>query len=533
MSIRTDILRLRNTPELSRLIGELGSQQRLAYNWGVDQLNRQPRLEMRTVTRLGHTDTLSSRFGPVRKADRTRWWAPRYIHQDGYEKAHLANERFAQDRSARLDRIADAKAKGEEPRARDTRPHRRKLAHRRRKTGHSLTINSHHHLRWICICGQVRPPKNEWCKHCGCADFDLRKFALAGYVDKVFETVTDLPSDIRSVRFVEVGPHRPNSPLASRRYCLHVSAEFNDPVQPNVHRPDKDGFVEMTRADIVGLDDGSAKRRYTRGGERIHWFFDTGQFYSHRERYPKRKKSSEQRAIARKQKNSRRRRRAERQGLERNRIREAERRRQFNHHAIDLIRTARPTVIAIENKSIKPMMSSAKGNIDNPGRRVRQKAGLNRTLAEAGLSGLGSILSSQCQKAGVRLEGVHAPGSSQTCSRCGKRRKDNRESQAVFLCRHCRYRGDADFNAAEILGNRLWCRIRERLDGEMPPVEDFPTGWQEQPSQRGQQRLFALNRVQAGAHRDERVSGKPVRRRGETRVAEGEQTQPHFLPGFT
>ena len=141
MTIRTVILRLRNKPALSRLIGELQSQQRLAYNWGVDQLNWQPGLEMRTVARLGYTNTLSSRFGPVRKAAPARWWVPRYIHQDGYEKAYLANERFAQDRTERLGRIADAQAKGEEPRARDIRPHRPTLKHRRRKGGRSLAIS--------------------------------------------------------------------------------------------------------------------------------------------------------------------------------------------------------------------------------------------------------------------------------------------------------------------------------------------------------------------------------------------------------
>ena len=547
MTVRTEILRLRNTPERSRLIGELISQQRLAYNWGVDQLNRQPGLEKRTSASKGHTDTLSSRFSRDKKRTisvgrgRKRkeitpahWKALAYIHQDGYEKAHLANERFRLDREARLQRIKDAEDKGEEPRPRDIRPHRRTLKHRRRKNVQSLTVNSHHNLRWVCACGIVRPYKSEWCKRCGSSDLDTRKLVLKGYTDVVIETVTDLPENVRSVRFVEIGEHRPNAPLADRRYCLHVSAQFVDPPQPNVDRPDKDNYVAISRADVVGLDDGAAdarKRRRTAEGQRIHWFFDTGHSYAHQERYPKRKVADEQRAIARKQQNSRRKRRAERQRLERNRIREAERRRQFNHHAIDLIKTAHPTVIAIENKSIKPMMSSAKGNVDNPGQKVRQKAGLNRTLAAAGLSGLQAILASQCQKAGVLLQPVHHQGSSRTCSQCGHRHKNNRESQAVFLCRRCKYQGDADFNAAEVLGNRLWCQIRERLDGEMPPVEDYPTGWRKQPSRLGQQRLFKLNRIPAGAHLDERVRGKPASGAGMARV--GEQTQPQLLPGFT
>ena len=172
---------------------------------------------MRTSKRLGHTDTLSSRLGPIRKADPVRWWAPRYIHQDGYEKAYLANERFSQDRNARLARIADAEAKGEEPRPRDIRPYRRTLKHRRRKNKQSLTINSHHNLRWMCACGAVRPYKSEWCKRCGSSDLDTRKLALKGYTDVVIETFTDLPRNVRNVRFVEIGEHRPNAPLLPAR----------------------------------------------------------------------------------------------------------------------------------------------------------------------------------------------------------------------------------------------------------------------------------------------------------------------------
>ena len=534
MTVRTEILRLRNTPERSRLIGELSSQQRLAYNWGVDQLNRQPGLEKRTSASKGHTDTLSSRFSPVWRADTARWWAPRYIHQDGYEKAHLANERFRQDREARLRRIKDAEDKGEEPRPRDIRPHRRTLKHRRRKNRQSLTVNSHHNLRWVCACGIVRPYKSEWCKRCGSSDLDTRKLVLKGYTDVVIETVTDLPENVRSVRFVEIGEHRPNAPLADRRYCLHVSAQFVDPPQPNVDRPDKDNYVAISRADVVGLDDGAAdarKRRRTAEGQRIHWFFDTGHSYAHQERYPKRKVANEQRAIARKQRNSRRKRRAERRHREMNRIRAADKQRQFNAHAIDFLETSHPTVIAIEGKQVKNLIKSSKGTADNPGKKVAQTRGRNRTMSSANLSGLLGILGSQAQKRGVLIQSVHHQGSSQTCSRCGHRHKNNRESQAVLLCRRCKYQGDADFNAAEILGNRLWCRIRERLDGEMPPVEDYPTGWREQPSRLGQQHLFTLNRIPTGAHLDERVRGKPASGAGMARV--GEQTQPQLLPGFT
>ena len=43
---------------------------------------------------------------------------------------------------------------------------------------------------------------------------------------------------------------------------------------------------------------------------------------------------------------------------------------------------------------------------------------------------------------------VNPAYTSQCCSGCGHVAKDNRESQAVFLCVACGYTGNADVNAA-------------------------------------------------------------------------------------
>ena len=76
-----------------------------------------------------------------RQANRQRANAPYHIHQEGAEHAWEANQRLQQSRTERLDRIEKAIARGEEPKHRDVRPHRRTLAHRCRKHGRlSLTI---------------------------------------------------------------------------------------------------------------------------------------------------------------------------------------------------------------------------------------------------------------------------------------------------------------------------------------------------------------------------------------------------------
>jgi transposase len=52
------------------------------------------------------------------------------------------------------------------------------------------------------------------------------------------------------------------------------------------------------------------------------------------------------------------------------------------------------------------------------------------------------------QKAPGRVVKVNPAYTSQCCSACGHVAKDNRESQAVFLCVACGYTGNADVNAA-------------------------------------------------------------------------------------
>ena len=369
MNVRTEILRLWNNPEISRLIGELAGQQRLAYNWAVDVLNREPRLPARTGKKT--PDSLSGRCGAIRRANPTRWNAPFFIHQAGYEQAHLANERFAKDRADRMARVEAAETDGETPKRRDVRPHRRTLAHRRRKEQRSLTVNSHYHIYRFCVCGyRYNPTSVRRCGKCGSTELDRRRFALKGHLDTTFEARSDLPDNVRSIRFVETGKHRTNAPLAARRYCLHVSAEYPDPAPPDLSAAELD--------DIIGLDDGVKNR----------WTTSDGQHYQFAEPYPRRNLPQIRQHLAHKPKRSRRRRKIERRELERSRRRNAERARQFNHHARHILSVNRPAAVAIENKRVSNMTRSAKGTAENPGRQVKAKSSLNRSLQDAMLKEL-------------------------------------------------------------------------------------------------------------------------------------------------
>jgi transposase len=150
-----------------------------------------------------------------------------------------------------------------------------------------------------------------------------------------------------------------------------------------------------------------------------------------------------QQRLARSQKGSNRR-ASTRTAIAKLRAREADRRKDWVEQTST--RLAREfDVIRVEDLRIVEMTRSAKGTVDNPGKRVRQKAGLNRGILS---NGWGQLVRRLERKAAGRVERIPAAYTSQTCSRCGTRDREARESQAVFRCRSCNYTANADLNAA-------------------------------------------------------------------------------------
>ncbi|MEU6197962.1 transposase [Streptomyces sp. NPDC047061] len=102
-------------------------------------------------------------------------------------------------------------------------------------------------------------------------------------------------------------------------------------------------------------------------------------------------------------------------------------------------------VIRFEKLNIKNMTRSAKGTITEPGKNVRQKAGLNRGILA---QGWGLLRRRTEQKAPGRVEDVPAPYTSLRCSACGWIEKKSRKSQADFVCVSCGFTCNADENAS-------------------------------------------------------------------------------------
>jgi transposase len=102
-------------------------------------------------------------------------------------------------------------------------------------------------------------------------------------------------------------------------------------------------------------------------------------------------------------------------------------------------------VIRVEKLPITSMTRSVKGTLEEPGRNVAQKTGLNRGISKAGW---GFLVRRLEDKAPGRVEQVPAAYTSQCCSACGHVDRKSRENQADFRCTACGFACNADVNAA-------------------------------------------------------------------------------------
>ena len=77
------------------------------------------------------------------------------------------------------------------------------------------------------------------------------------------------------------------------------------------------------------------------------------------------------------------------------------------------------SVIIVEKLKVKNMTRSAAGTVDEPGTNVRQKAGLNASILDAGLGRFVQMLHYKAERAGGVVLDVDPRWTSQICSGCG------------------------------------------------------------------------------------------------------------------
>jgi len=105
-------------------------------------------------------------------------------------------------------------------------------------------------------------------------------------------------------------------------------------------------------------------------------------------------------------------------------------------------------VIVIEDLQVRNMSRSARGTVEEPGRKVAQKAGLNKAILDQGWGTFRRMLEYKQQWRGGEVIAVNPRYTSQTCPECGHVSKANRPQQALFSCEQCGYSYHADVVAA-------------------------------------------------------------------------------------
>jgi putative transposase len=108
-------------------------------------------------------------------------------------------------------------------------------------------------------------------------------------------------------------------------------------------------------------------------------------------------------------------------------------------------------VLALEDLRVVAMTTSAAGTVEAPGRKVAAKAGLNRSILDAGWGQFTSILVAKAEGAGRRVVLVHPAFTSIDCHACGARCTRPRQDTVV-----CPVHGDldADLNGARNIATR-------------------------------------------------------------------------------
>jgi putative transposase len=105
-------------------------------------------------------------------------------------------------------------------------------------------------------------------------------------------------------------------------------------------------------------------------------------------------------------------------------------------------------MVCIEDLQVRNMSKSAAGNAEAPGRNVKAKSGLNKSILDQGWFEFRRQLEYKQAWRGGQVVAVHPRNTSRTCPCCGHVSADNRQTQARFACVECGYENHADLVGA-------------------------------------------------------------------------------------
>lgn len=127
-------------------------------------------------------------------------------------------------------------------------------------------------------------------------------------------------------------------------------------------------------------------------------------------------------------------------------------------------------IVVVEDLKISDMSKSAAGTKAKPGRNVKAKSGLNKSILDQGWSEFRRQLGYKLDWLGGMLISVPPHNTSRTCPNCEHVSKENRKTQAKFECVECGYTNNADLVGAL---NVLARGHRVLACGEVPELRAF------------------------------------------------------------
>ncbi|HLP39876.1 MAG TPA: transposase [Fibrobacteria bacterium] len=105
-------------------------------------------------------------------------------------------------------------------------------------------------------------------------------------------------------------------------------------------------------------------------------------------------------------------------------------------------------MVCIEDLQVRNMSASAAGSAEIPGKNVRAKSGLNRSILDQGWFEFRRQLEYKQAWRGGQVVAVNPRNTSRTCPSCGSVAAENRKTQAEFLCLACGFEANADLVGA-------------------------------------------------------------------------------------
>ena len=155
-------------------------------------------------------------------------------------------------------------------------------------------------------------------------------------------------------------------------------------------------------------------------------------------------------------------------------VRIANARRDYLHKTSTTI-SKNHAMVVVEDLQVSNMSRSAAGSVEQPGRNVRAKAGLNRSILDQGWAEFRRQLEYKMLWAGGVFLAVPPQNTSRTCPHCGHVSGNNRRTQAGFACVECGFQENADLVGAINVLRAGHARLACEVNGEVSRQQQEPS----------------------------------------------------------